>query len=58
MLRSRMEMDRVHSPFFEDAREWSGHVGFDFLGRLLMVLGLIAPPLTILAAVAYYATHL
>jgi len=56
MLRRPMT-NRVRSPLFETDLEADGPVWMEFLGRLLVVLGLIAPPLTILAVVTYYATH-
>jgi hypothetical protein len=56
MLRKPMT-NRARSPLFETDLATDGHMWMEFLGRLLVVLGIIAPPLTILAVVAYYATH-
>jgi hypothetical protein len=37
--------------------DWSGSVWLDFAGRLMVVLGMIAPPLAILSVVTYYASQ-
>jgi hypothetical protein len=37
--------------------EWSGSVWLDFASRLLVVLGMIAPPLAILGVVTYFAVN-
>ena len=57
MLRSKAKKLAATGPMYNTGNEWSGSVLFDFLGRLLVIIGLIAPPLVILGVVVYHATR-
>jgi hypothetical protein len=58
MLRSILRSLPEEYVMRDSGNQWSGSIGLDFIGRLLVVLGFTAPPLVILAVVAYHATHL
>lgn len=55
-MRRSVAMESGSMPL-RGASDWSGYVWMDFLARLLIIIGMIAPPAVILSVVAYYATH-